>query len=179
MATVFSRTYAKPHGYTLQLAKFFEPIRAKPIKLVEIGVGGGESIRTWLEYFPKASVFGVDVVKNTNSWNTVGAKPHPRYAFNCADQSDLVFWKCFLADFGSDWNVVIDDGGHEARQIQASFASMWPSLSSGGFYCVEDLAFDWANNAQWLTGLMMLMNQDSLAADSICFSKELAVLTKK
>lgn len=173
MATVFTRTYAKPKGYTLHFPKFFEPIRFSPIKFLEIGVGGGESIRTWLEYFPKAQVFGVDIVKDTNPWNTVNSGADPRYVFNCADQADPVFWKCFVANHGSDWDVIVDDGGHEARQIQATFSAMWPHMRSGGFYCVEDLAFDWNGNCSWITGLMASLG----FTQHLYFSRELLVLT--
>lgn len=177
MATVFTRTYAKPHGYTVELEKFFEPIRFSPIKLLEIGVGGGESIRTWLDYFPKAKVFGVDNVKDTNQWNTPGF-PHERYKFNCANQEDGVFWKCFLADHGKDWDVIVDDGGHEAIQIETTFVCMWPFVRPGGFYCVEDLAYSWAGNRRWISDLLDAMNRDG-NAKSLHFSKELLVLTKR
>jgi len=178
MATVFTRTYAKPHGYAPHLDKLFSPIREKWLKLVEIGVGGGESIKTWLDYFPKGKIFGVDIVKDTNPWNTVG-HPHPRYKFHHADQSDSVFWKCFLADNGPFWDVLIDDGGHEASQIQATFVSMWPHIATGGLYVVEDLNYNWSRNLTWLGTLMDRINHSEWSIDSLYFSRELAVFTKR
>ena len=177
MATVFTRTYAKPHGYTLHLENFFEPIRFSPIKLLEIGVGGGESIKAWLQYFPNGKIFGVDNFQGSNEWNTPGF-PHERYVFNCADQKDPVFWECFIANHGKDWDVIVDDGGHEAPQIQVTFASMWPVMRPGGFYCVEDLGYDWARNYPWLSSLIGRVNSGAIDAKSMHFSKELLVLTK-
>lgn len=116
-ATVFTRTYAKPKGYAPHYAAQFDAIRNDPIKLLEIGVGGGESIRTWLEYFPNARVFGVDNVQGTNPWNTVGDKPDLRYTFVTGDQGDTTFWKCFVADYGLNWNVIVDDGSHFSRFV--------------------------------------------------------------
>lgn len=179
MATVFTRTYAKPHGYTLHLEKFFAPLVGKPIKFIEIGVGGGESIRTWLEYFPWASVFGVDIIQGTNPWNRAGVQAHPRYVFNCADQSDPVFWKCFVANHGTNFDVIVDDGGHEAAQIQATFKSMWRYIVPGGLYCVEDLAYAWSSNLGWIMGLMEEMNHGGLEIKFLYFSRELLVLTKQ
>ena len=129
----------KGHAYAPHYATFFDPIREKPIKLLEIGVGGGESIMTWLEYFPNARVFGVDIVQGTNDWNTVGLNTNPRYTFTCGSQSDPTFWECFKADYGLDWDVIIDDGGHCSDQVITSFNGMWKSVKSGGLYCVEDL----------------------------------------
>jgi hypothetical protein len=45
-ASVFTRTYAKPHGYLEHLEPFFSPLRHLPIKFLEIGFGVGESIPT-------------------------------------------------------------------------------------------------------------------------------------
>lgn len=129
----------KGHGYCPFYERFFEPLRHQPIKLLEIGVGGGESIRTWLEYFTNATVCGIDIVSGTNPWNTVNSTANPRYVFVNGDQSSDVFWKCFLADYGRDWDIIIDDGGHCNYQIIASFNGLWDAVKSGGFYCVEDL----------------------------------------
>lgn len=141
-ATVFTRTYAQPHGYTPIYEICFEPIRDRPIKFLEIGVGGGESIRTWLEYFPKATVYGVDLVHDTNYWNT----PQPRvtdfedrYRFVQGSQSCTTFWACFLADEGVDWNVIVDDGSHILSDMITTFNALWPHVLKGGLYCVEDL----------------------------------------
>lgn len=35
--------------------------RDKPISILEIGIKQGESLRLWLEYFPAARVYGLDV----------------------------------------------------------------------------------------------------------------------
>ena len=50
-ASVFTRTWGKPHDYARHYDKLFTPLRDKPIKLLEIGVGGGEGIRMWSGLF--------------------------------------------------------------------------------------------------------------------------------
>jgi len=196
-ASVFTRTYAKPKNYCVHYEKFFEPLRNLPIKFLEIGVGGGESIRTWIEYFPIASIYGVDNVHNTNEWNTV--KPHPpveelgvwydRYEFFYGDQTDPTFWKCFAVDAGKDFDVIIDDGAHTNDATIISFQGLWPLLKPGGLYCIEDLAtayggdpvfckFSFLNQMTWLRQLIDEMNQGRGEVDSIYFSKELSILKK-
>src|SRR6516225_1237582 len=71
-ATEHTRTYAKPHGYSVVMEKYFAPLRDKPIKFLEIGIGGGESARAWLDYFENAQIYGVDFVKDTNIFNQPG-----------------------------------------------------------------------------------------------------------
>eukprot|EP01036_Dinobryon_divergens_P022503 gene22502-30764_t len=37
------------------------------------------------------------------------------------------------------WDIIIDDGGHYLDLIEKSFATLWPFVSPGGYYIVEDL----------------------------------------
>lgn len=189
-ATVFTRTYAKPKGYSLHYEEVFERIRNRPIKLLEIGTGGGESIRSWLLYFPLAQVFSIDNQQSTNDWNTVGRTLDPRYVFTYGDQTDTTFWKCFAVDCGKDWDIIIDDGAHTNDTTIISFNGLWPLLKSGGIYCIEDLATAYGgdpffskpgfpNQIDWLNRKVDEMNKGSGNVDSIYFSKELAILRKK
>lgn len=176
-ASQFSRTYAKPHDYCRHLERLFEPMRDQLIKVLEIGVGGGESVRTWLEYFPNARVFGVDLVSSTNEWNTPGAKTHERYVFSCGNQSDPKFWKKFIEAYG-EFDIVIDDGSHVTKDTITTFNSLWTHVRSGGIYEIEDLnvmpdlsPFIGAINAKVINGEGNF--------DSIYFARELCVIRKK
>lgn len=176
------------HGYAPFYESFFFPLIDKPIKLLEIGVGAGPSMQVWLEYFPEATVVGIDKVHDTNPWNTPGHKPNPRYSFCSGDQTDRTFWKCFAADYGKDWDVIIDDGGHFNDQIIISYEGLWPILKSGGLYCVEDLGVSYGgasifvrpgypNHMDWLRKLIDKMNTGNDIA-SMHFHKELAIMRK-
>lgn len=181
------------HDYLRHYEKFFMPIKDREIRFMEIGVGGGESVKTWLDYFSKALIFGLDVVKNTNPWNTVGEKTHERYTFIHGDQSDKTMWECLCADRGALWDVIIDDGGHYNNQIITSFNSMWPRITTGGLYCIEDLGVSygagsvfiipgWPNHMDFARTLLDDMNSKPPSpsiADSIYFSNQLMVLTKR
>ena len=191
-ASVFTRTYAKPHGYLAHLEPFFEPLRKLPIKFLEIGVGGGESILTWLEYFPNASVLGIDNVKETNPWNITGVSPlEPRYTFVFGDQTDETFYKCFAVDYGDNWDVIIDDGGHYNDQVIASMKGLFPLLRSGGLYVIEDLGTAYGsgsifvkpehpNHMDVLKAAIDSMNTNPEApVRSMRFSRELVIIEKK
>lgn len=183
-ASVFTRTYAKPKDYCRHYDALFTTLRDQPIKLLEIGVGGGESIRAWLEYFQSADVRGVDLQSNTNTWDTPGR--YGRYFFNQGDQSSAVFWKCWLADHGTP-DIVIDDGSHVSSHIITTFNELWPALKPGGFYAIEDLGVSYGdgsfvpsgspNHMDWLRGKVDMLNLTG-EIDSIYFAKELAVLRK-
>lgn len=177
-ASQFSRTWAKPHDYLRHIERFFEPMRQHPIKLLEVGVGGGESIRTWLEYFPNAHVYGVDIVQGTNTWNTVGSKIHARYKFIHGDQSSKEFWIQFLNENSVGWDIIIDDGSHTGEHIITTYYALWPHLLPGGIYEIEDLAAA-PGAASWLRSQAEHVHAGTSDIDAIYFSKELAILVKK
>lgn len=176
------------HGYAPFYDAAFSHLRSLPIKMLEIGVGSGPSIQAWLEYFPFAAVFGVDYVHSTNEWNTVGSTPNPRYAFCTGDQTDETFWKCFAVDFGMDWDIIIDDGGHFNDQIITTFNGLWPNINSGGLYCIEDLGVCYGastifvkpgfpHHMDWLRSRIDQLNCAN-DIQSIHLSKELAIIKK-
>jgi len=181
----------KGHDYARHYDRLFSNLRDKPIKLAEIGVGGGESIRSWLEYFPNAQVFGVDIVHDTNPYNTPGSKEIDRYAFVQGDQSCNVFWNCFKADYGTDFDVLIDDGSHISKDIFTTFQAMWPALKRGGLYFCEDLACSYGGEGthftpkgfpthmDWIQDELGLINHGTSVVDWLHFSQELVVLCKK
>lgn len=180
------------HDYMRHYEKIFGPLREKAIKLLEIGVGSGESIRTWLEYFSQAKIYGVDKVTNTNDWNTPALKSHERYTFVGGDQTDPTMWKCLMADHGDQWDVIIDDGGHCNNQIIEAFKSMWPYIVSGGLYCIEDLGVSygagsvfvvagWPNHMDFIRSIMDEMNSKPASPtipDWFHFSNQLIIMKK-
>lgn len=177
-----------PHGYTTAYERFFEPLRDHSIHILEIGVGSGESMMTWLEYFPKAHVYGVDIVADTNEWNSTTITPHERYTFEQGNQGNHNFWKDFVIEHGPGWDIVIDDGSHMARDVMTSFPCLWPYLKSGGLYCVEDLfvSYDptysspnFPSHMEWIFGTMNEINRKQSEVESISFSCELVIMRKK
>jgi len=177
-ASQFTRTYAKPHDYCRHLERFFAPMREIAISILEIGVGGGESIRTWLEYFPKAEVYGVDLNHSTNEWNDPKSSPTVRYKFIPGDQSNAVFWKSFINMHGGNWDIVIDDGSHIAHPTVVTYEHLWPHLNKGGIYEIEDL-----NVMPGLWPMLVAITNGVAAGmgdvDSIYFARELVIMVKR
>jgi hypothetical protein len=130
------------HGYTRLYSRHFAPRRLAVRRLLEIGVGGtdswsgyatsagGQSLRMWADYFPNAEIVGIDIYAKA-----IGG---PRINFEQGDQSDLGFLRELIEKHGP-FDVVIDDGSHVGRHIRASFAVLWPALTPGGIYVIEDL----------------------------------------
>jgi hypothetical protein len=124
------------HNYTSAYERWFEPIRDEPIRLLEIGVcdpaAPGASLNAWYEYFPKATIYGFDIVDahrfdNDRITTFVGDQSSPKDLAQLAESS------------GGDFDVIIDDGSHHAAHQQISLAALFGHLKPGGLYFIEDL----------------------------------------
>ena len=49
-------------------------MRNKKIKILEIGVLYGSSLRMWQDYFSKAEIYGMDVIENCKNMKTIESK---------------------------------------------------------------------------------------------------------
>jgi hypothetical protein len=126
------------HEYADTYERHFGHLRDRPIRLLEIGVGGyaapdrgGESLRMWKEFFPFAEIVGIDI-------HDKSGLAEERITILQGDQSDGVF----LADVGSrhgPFDIIVDDGSHVCQHVIASFGSLFDQLADDGIYSIEDL----------------------------------------
>jgi hypothetical protein len=125
--------------------RFLSPLRSSPIRLLEIGVSRGCSISMWLEYFPNATIFGMDlctIAKNRERQpekNLLPPPNSPRYTHVVGDQSRREDLRKAVVANGELFDVIIDDGSHRDSDIQLTLGYLFPYLRSGGLYFIEDL----------------------------------------
>ena len=122
----------KFHNYMPIYEKYFTQIRYDVKKILEIGIKQGRSHFMWLNYFPNATVYGIDIDDKT------GLEKDRFITFKC-DQSDIESLNKFIELYGNDFDIIIDDGGHTMKQQQTSFKILFDALKSGGLYVIEDL----------------------------------------
>lgn len=126
------------HWYAQHYDRHFAPLRDRPLKLLEIGVGGyddpeagGESLRMWRDYFPNARIFGLDVVDKT-------AHDEARIRTVVGSQDDPEVLDRLHRESGG-FDIVVDDGSHVSAHVIAAFRHLFPLLNDGGIYAIEDL----------------------------------------
>jgi trans-aconitate methyltransferase len=119
------------HSYLPVYEELFAPLRHRPIRLLEIGVASGASVRVWLEWFPRAEVHGIDVAPAPPS--------DARYVHHRHRQENEEALREYPANH---FDVIIDDGSHDPWQQLVTCHGLWESLKSGGLYLVEDVAFE-------------------------------------
>ena len=127
-----------PHFYTPIYHAHFSSLRERPVRLLEIGVGGyesaqlgGNSLRMWADYFPHGTVVGIDIAEKRLA-------PIPRVIVLRGSQDDPAFLESLCATHGP-FDIIIDDGSHMPKQVAASFGMLFPKLSDGGIYVIEDV----------------------------------------
>jgi hypothetical protein len=122
---------SRVHGYTRAYERHLAPLRQRPIKLLEIGIGDGASLRMWRDYFPQARIYGLDVVdcKRLDGGSI--------RTFQGGQADEDVLERLLHATGALD--VVIDDGSHRWADQIASFQKVYPHLTPGGVYAIEDL----------------------------------------
>ena len=59
----FYKTDKLDHGYIKIYEKYFEEIRNKELKILEIGIADGKSLLTWSDYFKNSTIIGIDIHK--------------------------------------------------------------------------------------------------------------------
>jgi hypothetical protein len=121
------------HGYTKIYSTYFEKVKHKKLRILEIGIGGGEntkfggnSLKMWAKYFPKSEILGIDIYDKS-------LLDYRRIKTFQGSQSD----KKFLSQF-DNLDIIIDDGSHINSDVIKSFEVLFPILNVGGYYCIED-----------------------------------------
>lgn len=117
------------HNYLDLYDKHFSSFRNENINVLEIGILFGGSLDIFYEYFPKASIYAIDIQDKTHL-------KKDRVNIFVGDQSDKSLSENFADDF---FQVILDDGSHKMEHQQKSFGYLFKKLKSGGIYIIEDL----------------------------------------
>ena len=113
--------------------RHFSWFRGKSVTFLEIGVSKGGSLQMWQRYFgPLARIVGIDIDPSCR------AHEQPGISVRVGDQGDPAFLQEIIEEFGVP-DIVLDDGSHQMRHVNATFDLLYPQLPKNGIYMVEDL----------------------------------------
>lgn len=138
-------------GYNTVYGELLHNIRDKVTNVLEIGVGSlqynndfsfagntqhypqyrpGNSLRVWRDYFPNATIHGVDIEEDCRILEN-------RIETFIFPSINLHLCKQHLFNFKYD--IIIDDGDHSAISQLITFKNLAPLLKEGGMYFIEDI----------------------------------------
>lgn len=121
------------HDYAKYYEMFFRPLKESNVKLLEIGIFAGASLRAWREYFPNGEISGIDLRGNYEYLIDEGCK-----ATYIVDQSDRDQVVKFGEEHSGEYSIILDDGSHNSRDQIQTFEILFEGLQAGGLYCIED-----------------------------------------
>lgn len=137
LATLYETDKWGFHWYMQHYQRYFQPLRKKPLNLLEIGVGGeddprngGQSLRTWKRFFPRARIVGIDIFDKRHF-------SQARIDVRICDQTDEAALRKLSAEYGG-FDIIIDDGSHMNEHVIKTFHVLFPLLRPNGIYAIED-----------------------------------------
>lgn len=126
------------HLFTEFYSKYFDKFLDKPINILEIGIASGSSLLMLKEYFPKATIYAIDV-------NTDSVKLNLGENINTYLCSQIDFLKLNEIIKDKKFDIIIDDGSHITSHQEKSFGFLFPFLNKNGIYICEDLHTSFIN----------------------------------
>ena len=125
----------KWEGYLPVYENFLCAFKDKTVNLLEVGVQNGGSLAVWAKYFESAGTI-------------VGCDKNPKCASLAFEDSRIkvvigdvnrVATRQAIKAFAPSFDIIIDDGSHNSKDVIATFKHFYPLLNPGGVYLVEDL----------------------------------------
>jgi len=139
------------HTYTPYYHSLFEPVRNRPLRVFELGLGTnhtdvpsnmgpsgrpGASLYGWREYFPLAAIHGADIDRrilfDADRIRTV-------YCDQCDPAAIAQMWST-LDPAGLGYDIIMDDGLHTIEANVCLFENSASHLRVGAYYIIEDAA---------------------------------------
>ena len=123
----------KWHHYIPLYDRYFSPFRGKKIRFLEIGVSLGGSLQMWRKYFGEdAIIYGIDLNPACAELNGIAGQ------VRIGSQADSAFLASVVEEMGGV-DIVLDDGSHHMEHLPLTLEALFPKVSEGGLYLIEDL----------------------------------------
>ena len=126
---------SRHHNYLGTYERFIGHLRSEKFVFMELGVGPkdniGKSLLTWQEYYPQATIVGVDI--RADAKRAFGE----RITVEIGDCGSLEYLQRLGKKYGP--RVVLDDASHRWSHQVLSFEALFPFIQRGGYYICEDL----------------------------------------
>lgn len=123
------------HNYLAYYWMHFRDIRLEVKKVLEIGIGTGVSLRMWEEFFPNATIYGIDLNPRCKEFEG------ERRKVLIGDQANRHFLEQVIQQTKGALDIIIDDGSHLMEHQLKSFEFLFPAMSDHGIYVIEDTGF--------------------------------------
>jgi cephalosporin hydroxylase len=164
------QTDKTPHGLITEYEHVFAEIKNNELNILEVGIYKGGSLLWMAEYFPKATITGIDIA--------VPDMPNltDRITMMKCDQNDNLNLRLIGETYGP-FDIIIDDGCHYAKETKNTFDNLWRDVKPGGYYFIEDFIAGYWNDPRFagmpgLIGDIMVRKNELSIKDYFIVLKE-------
>lgn len=121
------------HNYCVKYEKYLPFLRNQSLKILEIGVFNGSSLKMWKEFYTNSTVVGIDINSACSSYSN----ETENVFVEIGSQIDANFLDIICKKYGP-FDIIIDDGSHMQSHMIFSFEHLFNFLKKQGVYIVED-----------------------------------------
>ena len=129
---------ARKHHYHLIYEAEFEARREEPLNILEVGVFRGESTAAWVDYFPNATIYGLDIFTRVKMTDIPILK-HKRVKALRGDSTNVTIGREIEKKWPwAKFDIIIDDGLHTPRANADTFTNLISLMKPDGAFYIED-----------------------------------------
>ena len=139
----------KPLYYYDRYEPYFAKLSDQPVKVLELGVHMGDSLKVLSSYFRHGTIVGADI-KDPG----IDFSKYPNAVFVTGDQREGDQLRTISSTYAPEgWDIIIDDASHYGTWSLLSYEALFPYLKPGGLFVVEDWATaywdDWPDGSRY------------------------------
>jgi hypothetical protein len=126
------------HSYLPLYEKLLSSRKDTAKNVLEIGICHGGSIKLWHDYFPNATVFGLDCMHINNVWDELKNKNRIQL-YTSVDAYNPSFIQTEFILPSRKFDTVLDDGPHSLESMRTFVNTYSRLLTDDGILILEDV----------------------------------------
>ena len=136
-ANVFKLNQKPGHGYSIYYEKKLEQYKNKNLNILEIGSYAGASAAAFTKYLPKSKVYCFDVNVSNFKFKSENIDV---FGIDINNQKKVTktLNKIFSEKNFTQFDLIIDDGSHNLRDILICLKYFFKYVKNKGLYIIED-----------------------------------------
>lgn len=127
---------SKKHFYGEIYSQYWD--KAKPTKLMEIGIFKGAGLKAYDQYFDQVELLGLDTFQRVPP-EDLDVLERDNVDWIKADSTDQTKAQEVISRYYKHFDFIVDDGLHFPEANMLTFQNYWSALKSGGWYFIEDV----------------------------------------
>ena len=132
------------HSYLDLYERLLSKKKQTAKNVLEVGIYNGGSIKLWSDYFPNATVYGLDIMHIDNVWEEIKNKDNI-LLYTSTDAYNVDFFNSNFLNKNIKFDFMLDDGPHTLESMKQFIKLYSQVIADDGILIVEDV-----QNISWI-----------------------------